>query len=102
MPKAETLRKYGLTPADWLAIADRQGYVCAVCRKLPPNGRLCTDHDHVKGWKKMPAAERRKHVRGLLCYFCNHYYVGRAITVEKAKNVHEYLVAHILRLGVTE
>jgi hypothetical protein len=30
VPKAATLRKYGLTPAEWLAIAKRQNYVCAV------------------------------------------------------------------------
>ena len=98
MPAAETLRRYGLTPAEWLEIAERQGYVCACCKNLPPNGRLCTDHDHVKGWKKMPAAERKRHVRGLLCYFCNHYYVGRAITVFKARNVLNYLEAHEARL----
>jgi hypothetical protein len=43
------------------------------------------------GWKKMPAEERKKYVRGLLCWFCNHYYVGRAITVEKASRVVLYL-----------
>lgn len=69
VPLPPTLRKYGLTPAEWLTIADRQGNVCAVCKKLPENGRLCTDHDHVKGWKKMKPEKRKEHVRGLLCYF---------------------------------
>lgn len=94
VPAAATLRRYGLTQAEWVAIAGRQGNVCAVCRRLPDNGRLCTDHDHVKGWKKMPPHERKWHVRGLLCYFCNHYYVGRCITVAKAANVLAYLTAH--------
>lgn len=99
VPSAGVLAKYGLTEADWVAMWKRQGGVCAVCLKLPPNKRLCTDHDHVKGWKKMRPEERKKYVRGLLCYFCNHWYVGRCITVEKAENVAEYLRAHAARLG---
>ena len=98
IPLPGTLKKYGLTRLEWAQIAERQGNVCAVCKKLPPNGRLCTDHDHVKGWKKMPASERKRHVRGLLCYFCNHWYVGRAITIAKAKNVYKYLKAHQKRM----
>jgi hypothetical protein len=97
VPSPATLRKYGLTLADWLAVAERQGWVCAVCKRLPNNGRLCVDHDHVKGWKAANPTERRRHVRGLLCFFCNHYYVGRAITVAKAEAVAEYLRRHEAR-----
>lgn len=97
MPSDATLRKYGVTTAEWEAILHRQGWVCAVCKKVPDNGRLCLDHEHVKGWKKMPAEERRKYVRGMLCYFCNHYYVGRAITVAKAQGVLDYLTAYEAR-----
>lgn len=94
VPKDGTLRKYGLTRKEWVAIARRQGWVCFVCRKLPQNGRLCTDHEHVKGWKKMPPDERKRHVRGLLCFWCNSAYVGRAITLEKARNVALFLEQH--------
>lgn len=93
VPQKGTLRKYGLSPEEWLEISRTQGHVCAVCKNIPDNGRLCTDHDHVKGWKKMPPEQRKLHVRGLLCYFCNHWYVGRAINVFKAKNVLSYLEA---------
>lgn len=99
IPKSATLRRYGLTAAEWTAILVRQGGVCACCRRLPKNGRLCTDHDHVKGWKKMPAETRKLHVRGLLCYFCNHYYVGRCITVFKAENIARYLRDHEARVN---
>ena len=102
VPLEKTLRRYGLSREEWLAILDRQGGVCAVCRKLPTNGRLCTDHDHVKGWKKMKPHERKRHVRGLLCFFCNHYYVGRAITVFKARNVYRYLRRHRNRIREAE
>lgn len=99
IPQRGTLRRYGMTALDWLLVLKRQGGVCAVCRKLPANGRLCVDHDHVKGWKKMSAADRKRHVRGLLCFWCNSRYVGRSITLEKAENVVNYLRSHAERAG---
>lgn len=98
-PGPATLAKYGLTLAEWLVILRRQGWVCAVCRRFPKTGRFNTDHDHVRGWKKMPPEERKRHVRGVLCHFCNHYYVARCITVERAENVAEYLRQHAARVG---
>lgn len=90
-PSKATLKKYGLSEEEWKAILDSQGSVCFICKKYPKTGRLCVDHEHVKGWKKMPPEERKKYVRGLLDWFCNHYYLGRGITIEKAKNVVKYL-----------
>jgi recombination endonuclease VII len=97
-PSAKTLAKYGLSEEEWWALLARQDGVCAVCRKVP-NGRFCIDHDHVKGWKKMPPEKRKQHLRGLLCWFCNHTYVGRAITVAKSRNVTAYLEQHLERLA---
>jgi len=91
IPKPATLKKYGMTEREWKRMLTEQGNVCAVCKRIPDNGRLCTDHEHVKGWKKMPPEERKKYVRGMLCFFCNHYYVGRAITLAKAEAVVEFL-----------
>jgi len=99
VPSPKTLAKYGLDQAGWLEILARQGGVCAVCKRVPASGRLCTDHEHVRGYKKMPPEERRRRVRGILCFFCNHYYVGRAITVEKSRNVSAYLEAYEARLS---
>ena len=93
-PRPETLRKYGLTEADWYALLARQGGVCVVCEKLPSSGRFNVDHDHVPGWKKMPDHLRKLHVRGLLCFFCNKYYVGRCVTAAKSRNVTKYLENH--------
>jgi len=90
-PSKATLRKYGLTPESWAAIADKQGQVCYVCQKLPKTGRLHIDHAHVKGWKEMPPEKRARFVRGMLCWFCNKTYVGRCITIEKSRRVTEYL-----------
>jgi hypothetical protein len=96
-PLKATLKKYGLTVEGWRAILVAQGGACAVCEKVP-NGRLCIDHDHIRGWKKLPPEKRKLHIRGLLCWFCNHSYVGRAITVRKSKNVTAYLEAHEKRM----
>lgn len=97
LPTLSTLHKYGLTTESFEAILTRQGGVCAICKKVP-NGHWCIDHDHRKGWKKMPPEQRALYVRGVLCWFCNHYYVGRSITVEKAKNVVKYLVDYEERI----
>lgn len=91
VPQKLTLDKYGLTADAWMELFHRQGGVCAVCKRLPESGRLNVDHDHAPGWKKMPAEERKRYVRGLLCYYCNKAYVGRGITIERAENVVVYL-----------
>lgn len=62
-----------------------------MCHRQPSSGRLVIDHEHVFGWKRMPPEERRLYVRGLLCFFCNHYYLARGLTVDKAENVVRYL-----------
>jgi hypothetical protein len=90
-PKPATLKKYGLSLGQWQALLDAQGGACFVCRRVPPSGRLCVDHEHVRGWKKMPPERRRAFVRGLLCWTCNHYYLARGISVERARNVVAYL-----------
>lgn len=61
-------RVYGLTPEDIQTISNRQGGVCAICRrpetalnsKGAPRTRLNVDHDHITGQN-----------RGLLCVRCN-------------------------------
>ena len=97
VPLPATLERYGLTAEEWLAILARQGGVCFVCETLPPSGRLCTDHEHVKGWKKMPPERRKTYVRGILCWTCNHYYMGRGITLMKALRVADFLRQYIDR-----
>jgi hypothetical protein len=92
-PSSATLKKYGLAPEEWLKILESQGWVCAICKKAPSTGRFVTDHFHARNYKKMPPEQKKLWVRGVLCWFCNESYVGRAITVEKAHNVVTYLEA---------
>jgi hypothetical protein len=98
-PSPATLKKYGLSEADWRSILDRQGGVCAVCHQEPKKGRLCIDHFHVKKYKKLPPEERAKWVRGLLCWRCNTTFVGRGVTIERSRSVTDYLVAFEDRLA---
>lgn len=96
-PTKTTLKRYGLTLEAWQTMVDGQGHVCAVCKQFPTKKRLCIDHEHVKGWKKMPPSERVKYVRGALCYRCNTTFVGRGITVERSRSVTAFLEAYELR-----
>lgn len=54
-------KKYGITPTDYQRLLDKQGGVCAMCRKPPLEAEfLAVDHDH------------ESHVvRGLLHRTCN-------------------------------
>jgi hypothetical protein len=97
IPTRATLMKYGGTVIEWMAMVDNQHGACGVCGKVPsPNKRtgrvvLAIDHEHVKGWKTMPPEKRWIYVRGLVCWFCNHYYLGRGLTLAKAYGVVKYL-----------
>lgn len=55
-----SLRRFGMTPADYQRILDRQNGVCAICRRTNGQKKLCVDHCHTTG-----------QVRGLLCTKCN-------------------------------
>ena len=100
-PTKSTLQKYGLSEAEWRAILERQGGVCAVCKKEPSKNRLCIDHSHVPKWKKMPPEQRKLYVRGLLCWYCNNKFLSRGITIEKAKNIVRFLEEYQGRLDAS-
>ena len=99
VPGRGRLRRYGLSAEDWAAMCRRQGGVCAVCRRLPASGRLNIDHEHVRGWKKMPPGERRLYVRGLLCPWCNGKVASWRITLDKARALVRYLADYNGRRG---
>lgn len=94
-PKKETLRKYGLDLNQWIElVAQKQGR-CWVCGRTPdPTGsvRFVVDHEHVKDYKKKSADEKRKFIRGILCWNCNKNFLGKGITTVRARNVYQYLV----------
>ena len=98
-PREETMRRYGLDKAAWRRMVIEQDGRCAVCHKLPASKRLCIDHEHAKGWKKMDDTDRAAHVRGLCCYQCNRYHLARGMTPELASNVRAYLLAYERKAG---
>ena len=61
--RKQTLKAYGLTPADYDAMLESQDNACAICDSEDPkhwSGKFHVDHDHLTGV-----------VRGLLCHNCN-------------------------------
>lgn len=52
--------RYGLKPTEYLAMLERQGHACAICREGFGDRQPRVDHDHATG-----------RVRGLLCNSCN-------------------------------
>lgn len=78
------IKKYGITLADYEAKLLAQENSCDLCKRHTSNFkfRLSVDHDHKTG-----------QVRGLLCFFCNKYRVGRNNLVT-ATQIYEYMQKH--------
>lgn len=95
-PSPTTLRRYGLSLEEWNEIADRQNRVCAVCHKLPgKRGILNIDHHHVRGWAKMEPEQRKRYVRGLLCYTDNSVFLRKGASPERLRSAAEYLERYL-------
>lgn len=56
---------YGLTEAQYVYMEKVHKGKCWICKRLPKR-RLNVDHDH-----------KSEIVRGLLCFRCNKYLIGR-------------------------
>lgn len=63
------LKTYGITLEEYKEKLDSQGGVCYICKKVYP--RMNVDHMHIKGFKKLSLEEKKKYVRGILCFVCN-------------------------------
>lgn len=91
-PRPSGLRKYWphLTlkqaEAERLLLSLAQEQRCAICKKHESEfmKRLAVDHNHKSG-----------RIRGLLCYRCNKFLVGRQ-TIESATLLLDYLVKYDL------
>lgn len=86
----KTAKKYGLTQLDWLRLLEAQGWACAVCRRSK-GVTMNTDHEHVKGWAKLPPEQKRRFVRGVLCTHCNYRVVHSNLTASEAARIATYL-----------
>jgi hypothetical protein len=90
-PSKATLAKYGLTAEQWMTLSEEGDYACPICLRAPPAVKLVTDHEHVRGWAKMPPEERAAYCRGTPCLYCNRMYLPRGLTSQRAQRVVEYL-----------
>ncbi len=80
---AHLRRTYGITQTQYKIMLNRQGGVCAICRRKPRSNQpdLAVDHDHLDGL-----------VRGLLCARCNHGLLGYfGETIEIYTSAADYL-----------
>lgn len=74
IPTQATLDKYGLSFAEWHSILEEQEGECAIC--MVEGKPLQIDHRHRPKYSSLPAEERKKWVRGLCCFRCNHKVLG--------------------------
>jgi hypothetical protein len=65
---------------DYTPRSGPEGGVCAICGRPPKTRKLHVDHDHKTG-----------KVRGLLCYTCNRFILGRYATPAKLRAAADYL-----------
>ncbi len=98
-PGPSTLRRYGLTADEWLALMKAQGWRCPVCLKSGAAVRWNTDHDHVPRWAARPPAERKRFVRGVLCAYCNFRRVNSRMPAVEAQRIADYLRRYEERRG---
>lgn len=92
VPTRRTLAIYGIDESIWLSLFAAQGWKCGACQASRATWN--TDHEHVPGWSKMPAAERARYVRGILCWKCNKFVVQSNLTAETAMNVARYIQSY--------
>lgn len=83
LSKLYTKRQIDAIRAELIA---KHGNQCAICKKHRSEfkNNLSVDHAHRTG-----------RIRGLLCFRCNKFLVGRH-TLESASNVYEYLLKYDL------
>ena len=64
---------YGLNEAMYDEMFERQEYSCGICKEpLSQHSDGCVvNYERVAHYKDLPPAEKRKHVRALLCRSCD-------------------------------
>ncbi len=74
--------KFGLTLDQYELILEQQGGGCAICGRTPEEEKrsLAVDHDHSSG-----------EIFGILCWFCNHKFIGKNRNPELYLRAAQYL-----------
>ena len=94
-PTDKTLARYGMNREDWLTLLAAQDWRCPIC--LRKNGRWNVDHEHVPGWKHLDDENRKRHVRGILCWHCNHTKVHSTLDARETQRIADYIAAYEAR-----
>ena len=70
----DLIRKYGISRDEYNKMFLEQEGKCKICGKHQSefSRALHVDHLHVEDYKSLPWYEKRKYVRGLLCFNCNN------------------------------
>ncbi len=69
--------KYDITEATYFEMVRYGNGCCWICRRQPKPGKaLNVDHQHLTKLEKKSGTKFGR-VRGLLCFFCNKYLIGR-------------------------
>lgn len=85
--------KYGITEATYWDMLEHGNIKCWICARPPKPGKaLNVDHEHLTKAQKKSGTMFGK-VRGLLCFFCNKYMIGRRKTehAQLFENAAKYL-----------
>lgn len=87
----DLLNLYGITLLEYSEMFENQNGCCAICGRHQSNFKkvLNVDHQHIKDYEKMKSEDKKKYVRGLLCYRCN-YTLGIIESINLNKAI-EYL-----------
>ena len=81
--------KYGITEAIYFEMVEHGEGGCWICKRKPlPGKALNVDHQHLTKIERKAGRKFGK-VRGLLCWFCNRYVVGKS----KEADAPRYIVA---------
>lgn len=98
-PAAATLARYGLTSEEWLEMLAAQSWMCPICERDAGKLRLNTDHEHVRGFDKLPPSEKRQYTRGILCAYCNFRRVHSTMSAELFQRCADYVRRYEERRG---
>jgi hypothetical protein len=67
------LSRYGINCEEYEKMFTEQSGCCAICGRHQSvlTTTLAVDHYHIRNFKKFPPEEKKKYIRGLLCFRCN-------------------------------
>lgn len=84
-------RYYGITEEIYQELLEKQNYCCAICNKHQDleKKRFAVDHAHTKS-EFIPEGA----IRGLLCWSCNHRFVGKHTDPVLFESAAKYLRQH--------